>query len=374
MKILMPSWYLDVFNHGFFLPLTKSISNQLGSQPDSFHIVYFEGKPEQEWKQCFSFHKLNMPYKSIKSKMSRFYVSRRKIYSQIKDIDVDVIFTLSDIWAQELSRYCSKKMGIPYVVRLRGNPKEVRKAIGAYWIKVKVLNYLDARSLKQANLVIPNSRELAKKAEEWGVEKEKITEPVYNGVDTHMFKPTSVERSSEFTVAYAGRISPEKGVQRLLRIVEKLAGVHFLIAGRKQMDISFSSDIEYVGELPFSEMPKFYNSADLVILPSLTEGFPNVILEAYACGKPVLVAREAFPQELKVFGSVADIDKFESEIRALRNSDLKAVARRARSYVKQAYSWEKFGQSIIKHLNNVMMDKVTKMDEETKTNDYLTSL
>ena len=72
---------------------------------------------------------------------------------------------------------------------------------------------------------------------------------------------------------------------------------------------------------------------------------------------------------MKVFGSVADIEEFEAEIKALRKSDLKAVGRQARSYVKQAYSWEKFGQSIIEHLN-----KVTKMHEETKTNDYLKSL
>ena len=356
----MPSWYLDVFDRGFVLPLTKSISEHLSSQPDSFHIAYFEGEPKQEWKQFFSFHKLNMPYKFVKSRMARFYLSRRKTYSQIKDIEADVIFTLSDPWAQEFSRYCSRRMGIPYVVRLRGKSREVRKAMRVNWIKEKMLNYLDARGLKQANLVIPNSKDLAEKAEEWGVERGKITEPVYNGVDTRMFRPMNVEKSGEFTVAYAGRISPEKGVQRLLRIAEKLAGVRFLIAGKKQMGISFPSNVEYVGELPFSEMPKFYNKANLVVLPSFTEGFPNAVLEAYACGKPVLVAKEAFPEELKVFGSVADIEEFAAEIKALRRSDLKAVGRQARSYVKQAYSWEKFGQSIIEHLDNVMIDKVTK--------------
>ena len=109
-----------------------------------------------------------------------------------------------------------------------------------------------------------------------------------------------------------------------------------------------------MGSLPFSEMPRFYNKADLIVLPSFTEGFPNVILEAYACGKPALVAKEAFPEELKVFGSVCDIDEFESEINRLKKSDLRTLGRRARSHVKKHYTWEKFGQSIIEHLRAVV--------------------
>jgi len=84
-------------------------------------------------------------------------------------------------------------MGIPYVVWLRGNHREVRKVMGASPIKKKMLNYLETRSLKEASLVIPCSTDLAKRAKAWGVERKKISKPVYNGVDTRMFTPMAVK-------------------------------------------------------------------------------------------------------------------------------------------------------------------------------------
>jgi len=348
MDILMPFWSLDVFE-SFVLPLMNSIAERVGK----LYITYLQGKPWQDPKRCLSFHKINLPYSSLKSKTARFFMARGKLFSQVKDIDVDVILTLSEVWMQEFSRYCSSRMGVPYVVRLRGNHRRVREAMRINVLKKKLLNHLETRSLKDASLVVPNSSDLRKRAEKWGVKKEKITPPVVNGVDTDMFKPLKVERSSEFTVAYAGRISPEKGITRLLRIAERLTDVHVLIAGKKQMSLSFPRNVEYLGPLPFSEMPKFYNKADLIVLPSFTEGFPNAILEAYACGKPVLVTREAFPEELEVFGSVTEVDKFESEIEALKKSDLKAFGQRARLYVEKHFTWDNFSQSIVNYLKTV---------------------
>ena len=52
--------------------------------------------------------------------------------------------------------------------------------------------------------------------------------------------------------------------------------MHVLIAGKKQMNISFPSGVKYVGSLPFSEMPRFYNKADLVVLPSCARLFKTV--------------------------------------------------------------------------------------------------
>jgi len=68
----------------------------------------------------------------------------------------------------------------------------------------------------------------------------------------------------------------------------------------------------------------------------------------------VLVASEAVPEELKVFGSVADIEDFGSEIETLRKADLEALGRQARSYVKKHFTWDKFAQSTIRLLESVV--------------------
>lgn len=85
-----------------------------------------------------------------------------------------------------------------------------------------------------------------------------------------------------------------------------------------------------------------------------------VDFRARACGKPVLVAKEAFPEELKVFGSVTDLDKFQLEIEALGKADLKSLGRRARSYVEKYFTWDKFAKSIVKSLKRVV-------DQEDRT-------
>jgi glycosyltransferase involved in cell wall biosynthesis len=286
------------------------------------------------------------------------WLTKGKIYEQLRNVDVDLYYTLSDFWSQEVARYLALKSSKPYVVRLRGDHKATREAKKVPYYKRKIVGHYEIRSLRDANLVIPISSKLAKFAQECGVEEDKVTEVVPIGVDAKHFRPMMVERDVGFTVAYAGRISPEKRVEHLVRIATKLSEIHFMIAGRLQMNVSFPSNVEYLGNLQFSEMPAFYNRTDLIVLPSVTEGFGAVILEAYACGKPVLVAKEAFTKEIEVFGSVVDISKFETEIKRLKSLDLKTVGQTARKYVEKHYTWEKFGESITRHLKILCGEKV----------------
>ncbi|MEM1820954.1 MAG: glycosyltransferase family 4 protein [Thermofilaceae archaeon] len=345
-RVLIP--FYDVNDLDFYFHLVKSLRNHF-----SISIAYVTGEVRERWRQLFSFQKLEL--KAEGSKTLEFFLSRKRIYDQLKQEDFDVIFALSDLWSLEFSSFLSRKLDIPFVVWVRGDHRKVREARKVSWLKRLVANYLEVRYLNQAIFVIPNSVSLYEKLHEWGVKGGRITEPVYNGVDTEMFRPMNVTRSGRFTVAYAGRIAPEKRVGDFLRIAANLKDIEFIVAGPKMMEVRFPENVKYLGRLPFERMPEFYNKADLLVLPSLTEGFPSVILEAYACEKPVLVTPEAFPKELKLFGAIAGLNEFERRILELRETDLKAIGREARAYVKENFSWERYGEAVRKYIERAVL-------------------
>ncbi len=349
MRILMPFWYLDIFDR--YIPQMKTISERI----DEFHIAYVTGAPKKKWNKWFDFHKVRIGYDRIKSITIRWWLSRGKIYSQIRDIDVDLYYCLSGFWVQELSRYCALKKNKPYIVRLRGDHRVYRDSINAPWWKKRFFNYYETRSMKDANLIIPISRKLAKLAKKWGVHEDKIADPIPVGINTKSFRPLEIEKYPKFTVGYAGRISPEKRVHSLIETAKKLPEVNFVICGlwqlKKKWDLPVN--VEYLGLIDFGKMPEFFNKIHLFALPSISEGFPNVILQAYACGTPVIVSKEAFPEEIEVFGSVVDITEFETEIRRLRSLDLKTIGEKARKHIEKRYTWEKFGSTILNYLESV---------------------
>ncbi|MGC9069617.1 MAG: glycosyltransferase family 4 protein [Thermoprotei archaeon] len=343
MKTLIP--FYNVNDLDFYFHLVYS----LYKYDQEIFIIYVNGVPSDSWRKNFYFKKVKL-LNIMQSKSLGFFFSRKKIIQQLGNIDIDTIFVLSDLWALEFSAYFSEKLNIPFIVWYRGDHREIRKIRKVNLIKRLVTNYMEIKYLDKASFIIPNCLKLYEKLKAWGVNENKITKPIYNGVDTEFFRPMKVSRSDRFTIAYAGRISPEKRFNEFLKIIKELNDIRFIVAGSNNLNIKFPSNIEYFGKLPFNKMPEFYNMADLIVLPSITEGFPSVILEAYACEKPVLVTKEAFPKELKVFGAIADINEFKQKIRELQKSDLKIIGENAREYVKKYFTWENFGKNIVEYL------------------------
>lgn len=124
------------------------------------------------------------------------------------------------------------------------------------------------------------------------------------GVDPDIFYPPEAKPRNEiFTIGYAGRLVEEKGIDVLIRAVARVPGrTRLLVAGtgplrddlRREAGIhNIGGSVEFLSGLASTQMPDFYRQLDVLVLPSLTrsnwkEQFGRVLIEAMACGVPVL--------------------------------------------------------------------------------------
>jgi glycosyltransferase involved in cell wall biosynthesis len=124
-----------------------------------------------------------------------------------------------------------------------------------------------------------------------------------HGVDTDRFYPREEEHPAvdpeKTTLLYVGRLGARKGLDLALRALARIDDeeVEFLIAGTGRHEASLRAlasklDIEelvtFLGYVDDEELPTLYSSADVFVLPSRYEGFGLVVLEAMACGTPVV--------------------------------------------------------------------------------------
>ena len=130
-------------------------------------------------------------------------------------------------------------------------------------------------------------------------------EMIPHGVDTDWFYPRDERHSAvteeKTTLLYVGRLGARKGLDLALRALAKAdeSEFEFLIAGTGRheetlrelaQELEISEQVRFLGYVPDDELPALYSSADVFILPSKYEGFGLVVLEAVACGTPVIGA------------------------------------------------------------------------------------
>ncbi len=320
---------------------------------DEFHIAHWKGKAPE-----------NMPYQfhEVERRLSwwkrghtlKWIVSISGMVAKLIKIPVELYYTLSGYWIQELVNRLSKKTKKPYVVRLRGDHRESRNSANINRIKKWYWNYHETRTLKEADLIIPICEKLRQKAISWEVDPNIITEPVPLGVDPRLFKPMKPKYlADKFCLGYVGRLSPEKGIKEFLNFARMTPELDFLVAGDRQTEVTFPGNVRYLGRVLKKDVPMMMNSCDIIALPSHTEGFPNVLLEAYACEKPVLLTPEAYPEETKLFGICAPVQQWTEAVKELGTWDLKSLGRKARAYVRDRYTWKHYVERMVTYLGRV---------------------
>jgi glycosyltransferase involved in cell wall biosynthesis len=115
---------------------------------------------------------------------------------------------------------------------------------------------------------------------------------IYNGIDHSVFTPGRTRKYIEtINVLFCGKLSTRKGAHWLVPIAEKLdKNINILYtSGLQPTGMSLNHpQLKCVGSIPYRQMPALYQNADILLFPTVREGFGLAAAEAMACGLPVV--------------------------------------------------------------------------------------
>lgn len=202
----------------------------------------------------------------------------------------------------------------------------------------------------------------------WKIQEEKI-KVAYHG----SFVKTQTPRTNfeNKKVLFVSTIEPRKNLERLieafLKVQQKIPEAELIIVGgigwkvqklMKKIDrlTKENKQIKYLGHVPDEKLIDLYKSVDVLVYPSLYEGFGLPPLEAMACGCPVIVSNVAsLPEVVEdagIFCNPYDTNDIAKKIlEVLTNKELKILL--SKKGIEQAgkFSWENFVKEILTEIN-----------------------
>jgi glycosyltransferase involved in cell wall biosynthesis len=192
----------------------------------------------------------------------------------------------------------AKKLGIPVIYTVHGSGIEaVKEMYGSLnGSLLYLIETLVQRKIEYNKEISVDSRFLRYKNVNKGISV------IPNGVEIKKFDSISVKKSSKFKIIFVGRLHPQKGVKYLIeavsKIKDKINNVEISIVGsgeeeqrlkKLSKNLGVSDIVKFKGKLFGGDLIKEYKSSNLFVLPSLYEGQPLTLLEAWAAKLPVLV-------------------------------------------------------------------------------------
>jgi glycosyltransferase involved in cell wall biosynthesis len=207
-------------------------------------------------------------------------------------------------------------------------------------------------------IVVPSAFARNSFAREGSNARKVVTIPL--GVDTEMFRPGVGQKPATFRVMSSGGLGVMKGTHYLLTALEKLAipGVQLVLAGPVEAYLrgriaKSKVNCEITGPLAQRELVAHYGSASVFCLPSVQDGFGMVVLEAMACGTPVIVSTNTGASDVVREGfdgysvPVRDADTLAERIlRLYRNPDLREQMGRNSRQRALEYTWDAYGERV----------------------------
>jgi glycosyltransferase involved in cell wall biosynthesis len=233
----------------------------------------------------------------------------------------------------------------------------------------KPLIYLRKINLLLANNIILYSENLITA---WGLERysKKIVIAHRHFINLHEFALINPIKERNAIIGFIGRLSEEKGIINFVSCLPALVEKGYIIwicgSGHlnKQIELfikenNLAERVILKGWIPHNRLPQCLNELKLLVVPSYSEGLPNIILESMACGTPVLATSVGAIPSLINSGDNGLIMENNSAdciekniIQALNFNDLEKIASNGRSFIEENFTFEK----VVLHWKKILQD------------------
>lgn len=286
----------------------------------------------------------------------------------------DVVHTHSVfLWPTWAAARIARRRHVPYVLAPRGMLVEDLIRRKNRWIKLLWIALIERGNLANAALIHFTSRVEAEEAASLGLPMRKSC-IIPNGVDlpdiAGRFQGDLSGRAAageKPSLLFLGRINWKKGLDRLIKALPEIPECRLVVAGNDEEHYQAELEalavrarvrerISFVGPVYGKDKLALFHQAILLVLPSYSENFGNVALEAMAAGCPVVVTPEVGAAEIvreNSAGAVLDGEPaiLGAGIRSLISdpAELQRMGRRGREAVLRRYSWDCVAAEMLAH-------------------------
>ncbi len=304
----------------------------------------------------------------------------------------DVIYTLSPSFTGLASLIAARLLRKPVVLRFVGdaawetasNTRQTNKNLEDFLRlpegdrTIKWLIAVQKFVLNSVNKVIVPSRFLKGiLIEYYKVRSEKI-KVIYNSIDLEDYQKIPFrpfQRSTKLTMVTVGRLVRHKRIDKIIEAISvirvKYPNVELLIIGEGPekenlenltRELGIESNVNFYGSVDHSKILDLIQNADMLVLNSIYEGLPHVVIEAMACGTPVIATNIKGTNEVVEDGETGllvspDNDKELKDkiILLLKNKELrKRLVENAYKNVMGKFTWEKNLSMLEKELEGII--------------------
>lgn len=325
------------------------------------YLVYIRSRIKENFPKNFIFKVINWP---------RLWTQGGLAIETFKD-NLDVLF----VPAHTLP--VIRRKGLKTVVTVHDLGSEYLPSMHQFKQRL-YLGFMQRIQLQGADKIIAVSeatkKDLIQRAD---IAAEKIA-VIYEGYNRSLFIPIKndilVNTLNRFNLAkqeyflFVGTVQPRKNLERVIKAFSALKGNFTLaIAGEKGWlneeiyslpeKLAISERVKFLGYVPEHDLPKLYSGAIGFVYPSLFEGFGLPILEAQACGCPVLTAGVSSMPEVAGKGAIlVDPYSIDDITNGLKNL---LVGKKRKQLIKaglgniKKFSWEKCAQETLQALENL---------------------